>query len=610
MTSLGFLQNASHANMKSTNLVIKATPGSKMTENNNDDWLVPKSKQEKPKESTKEVPQGPFLPQESEIIFDEPNLTEEQEAWLDADIPLTDRAKAYIAMIERRIEQGLYHHPFPDGMWSGFVRLNEDGTPYNPSIKEILRLVSGWFVKKDNKYHDVNNLQTTYQAQDLKQVIVSRIKVLFPNLKLTNKGLKEFFLVLLDPPIINADPEENIPVWSGHTVCLPANTQKVSFKDGVATVNLWEYPAYRRGESTLGTAFDEFLAFVTPNETERDVFLNWLAWSLKHEEQKPRWAVMLYSQKQGTGKTVLTDLVKDLFGVANTSRINGVRQLVARFNKEVLQHKLVVVEEIEVRKGSKEANQVKTLITEDSTTVEAKGLPSSVEPINCAFIMTTNNLPTWLEEADRRFYILNFDHEGYNNGGKDYEKFVGLVKALKDQVSTPAGIKGIYDELMARDLTDHNAMSLDVMKHSTSLMKELKVLTPDVVKEELREILEANNIVFFTSKQAKQLMEMFAKREANAQTHLFTELGYKKARFAWGGVKSQKACWYMPSADPERGEVLVGGIRVPIGLHLEKVDELLTTPFLRVDDNSLTKKRQHEQNDVGTVSQFLRLKDS
>jgi len=224
--------------------------------------------------------------------------------------------------------------------------------------------------------------------------------------------------------------------------------------------------------------------------------------------------------------------------------------------------------------------------------------------------MTTNNLPTWLEEADRRFYILNFDHEGYNNGGKDYKKFGGLVKALKAQVSTPAGIKGIYDELMARDLTDHNAMSLDVMKHSTSLMKELKVLTPDVVKEELREILEANNIVFFTSKQAKQLMEMFAKREANAQTHLFTELGYKKARFAWGGVKSQKACWYMPSADPERGEVLVGGIRVPIGLHLEKVDELLTTPFLRVDDNSLTKKRQHEQNDVGTVSQFLRLKDS
>ena len=531
----------------------------------------------------------------------------------DADFPLTQEAEDYLAIIERRIEQGLVHHPFPDGAWSGLIKLNEDGTPYNPSYDEILRLVSGWFVKKDNKFHDVNNLQTTYQAQDLKQIIVTKIKVLFPNLKLSNKDLKEFFLMLLDPPIANANPEENIAVWSGQYVSLPTNTQKISFKDGVAIVNRWEYPAYRRTVGTSGTAFDAFLAYVIPDEAERSVFLDWLAWSLKHEEQKPRWAVMLYSQKQGTGKTVLTELVKDLFGVANTSRINGVTQLVARFNKEVLQHKLVIVEEIEVKKGSKEANQIKSLITEDSTTVEPKNLPTLVIPINCAFLLTTNNLPTWLEEADRRFFILNFDHEGYNNGGKDYDKFVGLVKDLKEQISTPAGIKGIYDDLMARDLSDHNPMSLNVMKHSTSLMKELQVLTPDVVKEQLREILTANNIVFFTSDQAQQLIGLFANREANSQTHLFTELGYKKDRFAWGGVKSQKACWYLPSAAPVRGEVLVGGIRVRMALHLEKVDNLLTTPFQRIDDKLTEsqlrkqKKNQHEQNDVGTVSQFLRV---
>ncbi|WP_052068367.1 primase-helicase family protein [Thalassobacter stenotrophicus] len=577
-----------------------------MTEKNNDDWLVPKT-QEGLVKNPKDNPQGLSSPHEPEMTFDSPNLTEEEEARLEAEAPLTDEAKASIATIERRMEQGLYHHPFPDDMWSGFVRLNDDGTPYNPSSKEILSLVCGWFVKKDNKYHDVNNLQTSYQAQDLKQVIVSRIKVLFPNLHLTNKDLKEFFLVLLDPPISQANPEENIPVWSGHTVCLPANTQKLIFKDGVATVNLWEYPAYRRGNGTQGTAFDAFLSFVIPDQSERDVFLDWLAWALKYEDQKPRWAVMLYSLKQGTGKTVLTDLVKELFGVANTSRINGVRQLVARFNKEILQHKLVIVEEIEVRKGSKEANQVKSLITEDSTTVEAKGLPSSVEPINCAFLMTTNHLPTWLEDADRRFYILNFDHEGYNHGGEDYEKFVGLVKNLKAQTNTPGGVKGIYDQLMARDLKDHNAMSLDVSRRSTSLMKELQMLSPDVVKEELNEVLRANNIVFLTSKQATELINKYASREANAQTHLFTELGYKKARFAWGGVKSQKACWYLPSAKPGQGEVLVGGIKVSMALHLEKVDDLLTTPILRIGENSLTKKRQHETNDVGTVSQFLRV---
>jgi hypothetical protein len=147
---------------------------------------------------------------------------------------------------------------------------------------------------------------------------------------------------------------------------------------------------------------------------------------------------------------------------------------------------------------------------------------------------------------------------------------------------------------MARDLTNHNAMSLNVMKHSTGIMKELQLLSPDVVKVELQEILEANNIVLFTTKQAKKLIELFANREANAQTHLFTELGYKKQRFAWGGKPSQRACWYKPSADPEYGEVLVGGIRVPIEHQINKVDGLLGSVNDEVSNTSYTQGGKRE----------------
>jgi hypothetical protein len=128
-------------------------------------------------------------------------------------------------------------------------------------------------------------------------------------------------------------------------------------------------------------------------------------------------------------------------------------------------------------------------------------------------------------------------------------------------------------------------MSLDVMKHSTALMKELKVLTPDVVKEQIKEVLSRHGIVFLMSKQATDLINCFAFREANSQNHLFTELGYKKARFAWGGVKSQRACWFLPSADPDRGEVLVGGIRAPMEQQVNKVSELLLDPLLRESVN-------------------------
>ena len=465
----------------------------------------------------------------------------------------------------RRVEQGLGHFPF--GGEDHFQRLDTDGRPYAPEMSEILRLVSAWFVKKDGKYYDVNNLQTSYNAQDIKQVIIQRMRVEFPLFALSNNSLKDFFRVLLDPPLGNLNPEESIPVWSGNTVSLPANKQKIIFEDGVVSVNRWTQPKYRALEasSIAAQAFDDFICYVIPQEKDRAVFLDWLAWCLKYETQKPKWAVMLYSNKQGTGKTALTDVCRELFGLQNTSRINGVTKLVARFNKEILQHKLVIVEEVEVRKGSKDANSIKSLITEDSTTVEAKGLPSSVERINCAFILTTNHLPLWLEEADRRFFILNFDHQGYNNGGDDYENFTQIVGRLKDLISTKAGVRSIYDSLMQRDLARHNPNSLNVAEHSTEIMVQLRSLAPDVVRQQIEEQLEEHLINFVPVEFAGEVVKKFAYREANAQTHLFTEMGWEKRRFAWdGGI--QKWVWYKPQTNqPKAGQVWVkGGFRIPV----------------------------------------------
>ena len=140
----------------------------------------------------------------------------------------------------RRVEQGLGHFPF--GGEDHFQRLDTDGRPYAPEMSEILRLVSAWFVKKDGKYYDVNNLQTSYNAQDIKQVIIQRMRVEFPLFALSNNSLKDFFRVLLDPPLGNLNPEESIPVWSGNTVSLPANKQKIIFEDGVVSVNRWTQP--------------------------------------------------------------------------------------------------------------------------------------------------------------------------------------------------------------------------------------------------------------------------------------------------------------------------------------------------------------------------------
>jgi hypothetical protein len=491
------------------------------------------------------------------------------------DEPITEEAQKYLDTHDRRSEQGLGNYPFTDNA-GRFVR-QEDGEDYNPDFAEVLRQVSSWFVKKDNKFYDVNNLQTTYAVHDIKQVVVHRIKVSFPRFELKKQGWKDFFKVLLDPPVNLLNPEQSIAVWSGKRVSYPGNTQKVLFEDGVVVINIWQRPAYRDASATPETAFWDFLAYVIPTKAERDVFVNWLAWSLQNEGEKPKWAIMLYSQKQGTGKTTLTDMCKALFGIANTGRTNGVGKLVSRFNKEVLENKLVIVEEVEVKKGSPSANSLKTLISEDSTMVEAKFMPAYVEKIFCAFIMTTNHLPLWLEEADRRFFILNFDHEGYNNGGSDFENFTRLVERVVTQTKSSAGVKGLYDELMARDLTGFSAHSLDVRKHSTAIMAQLRVLSPDVVTQLVEQKLAERDIVFVPVEFAGKIVALYAQRNANSQTYLFTELGWDKGKFAWDSC-NQKWAYYKlldPNFPPESGTVWSGHNYDPMGTQVDKIKSLL-----------------------------------
>lgn len=512
------------------------------------------------------------------------------------DPPLTLEAEAELQKYDRRSEQNLDYYPFSDGL-GVFHRDGPQAEYTRADANEVLRIVSSWYVKKNNAYHDVDNLQVKYQPHNIKQVIIQRMIEVFPKWELSDQGWRDFFKLLLDPPVNLMNPERSIPVWSGKRHFIPRNSQKVVFEKGTASVNTWEIPKYRLIEGRQNPAFMKFIEYVMPREDERNVFLDWLSWVLQYEDQKPAWSVMLYSEKQGTGKSTLADVLKALFGNQNTGRINGVSKLVGRFNKEVLENKLVIVEEVEVKRGSPQANSLKSLVTEDSTMVEAKHLPAYVEDIYCAFLMTTNHLPLWLEESDRRFFIMEFDHEGYANGGAEYDRFTKLVGNLKNQLRSDAGIKGIYDQLMARDVSPDFGLKLDITKHRTEFMRKLSDLSPDVAKQLLEEKLNNRDVVFVPVDLASKLINKIAPREINAQTHLFTELGWKKGKFAWSGCPQQRA-WYRiidPEKVPSRGRVYVGTMTDPkcdvgwmlMANQVERVRGLLGFKEVETDDGIL-----------------------
>ena len=346
--------------------------------------------------------------------------------------------------------------------------------------------------------------------------------------------------------------------------------EKLSFSNGMVAINVWRKPHYRTLKPKhpgLGV-FDEFLAFIFKNLPEKEVFLDWLSWCLQNEDDKPGWAIFLFSGRHGTGKSTLASIVKQLFGESNASEQQGVKPIISRFNKPILLKKLIYAEEVKVAQYSDDGNKLKTLISERQTMAESKG--KDIEPIDhrCCFLLTTNHKPIWLEPGDRRFYIINVDHEGYAAGGNLYEEFVELIARVKHTFQSDQAIADLYAALIARKHSDlFNAHSLNVNALATEVMQEINALSPDIVEEMLGEFLAEHKILFVPVRYASKLVDYFAHRNPNATKYSFDRLGWKKKKFAWGG-KGAAWAFYHPDAHPERGNIAMSGYQESIEEHI------------------------------------------
>ena len=200
---------------------------------------------------------------------------------------------------------------------------------------------------------------------------------------------------------------------------LPGNTARRLWRSGYCDLNVWQKPSYRNTKPTkrasdkpLGSLQD-LLDFAIKTPLERQILLDWFGWSLKNEHLKPKWAIFLFSETKGTGKSTLMELGQALFGEENTANENGIEGLTQRFAADSLSKKFVKVEEVKLSSHSDAGNKMKDYITGDHATVDIKHQTKQTLPLKCAFMMTTNHKPTWLEGGERRYFIIDMDHDGH-----------------------------------------------------------------------------------------------------------------------------------------------------------------------------------------------------
>jgi hypothetical protein len=244
-----------------------------------------------------------------------------------------------------------------------------------------------------------------------------------------------------------------------------------------------------------------------------------------------------------------------LFGEANAITQNNIDKLTGRFNMTLLRSKLVVCEEVNLRPGSGDANTLKTYITEKFTAGEAKGRETERVEQRVCLVLTSNHMPFWIEPEDRRYYIVNVDHDGYARGPRA-EDFAALVGRLEDWADDPANIAQLYNALMSRVLPeDFSAKTLNVETQGTEIMRQVFGNGRATILDQLKELLDGKRQHAIPEAEVVEVVTGTLKANINTTKHLMSDLGWSKCAVKWGGVDYARQLWVRPGFSVDRGRL-------------------------------------------------------
>jgi hypothetical protein len=454
-------------------------------------------------------------------------------------------------------------------------------------IHEIAEVISGWYVRRDSKFYDIERSSVKLSKEDVQRACLHRFEEEAPHLDTRKPDeLREGFRMAIDSK--HADARRSIPVWDGALISDPGNPASRVALRGAVSLNLWREPSYRRlrdAEPELGVA-EEFFDAVFTREAEREKFIDWLAWSLQNEAEKPAWSPFLYSASKGSGKSTLCQLVSLLFGERNSVTLNSVDKLTSRFNSPVLTSKLVICEEVNLRPDSKQGNALKTFITEEYLLSERKGIEAEQVRQRCCFIFTSNHLPLWIEPHDRRYYLIEIDHDGHASGTKAKE-FADLVGRLREAMKNEEFLASVYRALLARRFNNSfSAKTLNVVEDATPLSRRVHGASELATVTLMRESLAEKKRHAVPEADVARIIAEDLRGNPNQSKHLMSQLGWTKCKAKWGGKDYARAVWIEESFRIERGKLCgPSGYSQSLTDHIRTQDEGELLPEFKEGDH-------------------------
>jgi hypothetical protein len=208
-----------------------------------------------------------------------------------------------------------------------------------------------------------------------------------------------------------------------------------------------------------------------------EYFLKYCALAVQKPWVNPRTAIAIIGD-QGSGKgTLINDTILKL--TENSVSLKDLKPITGEFNNILKDAFFVCLDECSFGGDIKEANLLKTFISEDRRLINEKykGL-YTVDSYTKTFILSNNDYIVNVEETDRRYVVLRANNK---LRGK-FKWFANYQKWLNN-----GGYEAIMNYLLYQvDITDFNP--LDIPK--TEEKVELQLRSADLPTKFIRELLE------------------------------------------------------------------------------------------------------------------------
>lgn len=246
------------------------------------------------------------------------------------------------------------------------------------------------FAQMFERYVLLYGTETVWDRQSRKVISLAALRASAPDLaprwlESTKRRMIDADNLVFDPTQ-QADPDTHINMFTGYPLVPLKN-------DDLAMLCLDLLESLCSTESNGAECFDWIL--------------KWLAYPLQHPGAKMDTALLMFGEKQGTGKSLFFDgIMRPIYGEYGTTA--GQHQLESNFTDWRSRKTFVLFEEVLGRaERHNYIGTIKHMVTGKDMRINPKGLPERVEAnhLNSVFL-SNERQPLPLDKEDRRFMVV------------------------------------------------------------------------------------------------------------------------------------------------------------------------------------------------------------